>query len=326
MGSVEILGLTKRFNGLLAVDNISLSIEKGEIFRLLGPNGAGKTTTIRMLVTLLTPTSGTARVNGFDIIKEPMQVRETLGMIEQEAALEGRLSAFENMKFQARVYHVDSKETDRNIIELLKLIGLKGREHDLVNTYSGGMKRRLEIIKAILHKPKIIFMDEPTLGLDTQTRVKVWEHIKSICKKEKSTIFLTRHYIDEADYLCDRVAIIDRGKLIALDTPKNLKKLVGGNFILDISVNEKDISRLEGMIKRRFKVKTKRVKKNSIHVISENSELLPKVITQASAHGIEIKHLSLKEPSLEDVFIHLTGKEIREVSNGTGEGLLRGRS
>lgn len=312
MHSVEIRGLTKRFNGFTAVDDLSFSVGKGEIFGLLGPNGAGKTTTIRMLTTLLTPTSGTAKVNGFSVIDEPMKVREGLGLIEQDVALEGRLSAFENLKFYARVYHVDGKETDKRLWELLELVGLKERAHDLVNTYSGGMKRRLEIIKAILHDPRIVFMDEPTEGLDTQTRVKIWGYIKELCRKEKTTVFLTTHYIDEADFLCDRVAIIDHGKLIALDTPRNLKRLVGGDFILDISVEDKDMAKLERLVKDEPGIGHSLLRKNTMRVVSRHSTLLPKIITKAGVHGIEITHISMKEPSLEDVFIHLTGREIRE--------------
>jgi ABC-2 type transport system ATP-binding protein len=311
MHSVEIRGLTKLFDGFTAVDGLSFSVEKGEIFGLLGPNGAGKTTTIRMLTTLLTPTSGTARINGFDITSNPMQVRESLGLIEQEVALEGRLSAFENLKFYARVYHVDSKKTDKRVWELLELVGLKERAHDLVNTYSGGMKRRLEIIKSILHDPRIVFMDEPTEGLDTQTRVKIWSYIKELCRKEKTTVFLTTHYIDEADFLCDRIAVIDHGKLVAIDTPRNLKRLIGGDFILDISVGEKGMAKLEKLVKNEPDIKHSLLRKNTMRIVSKHSMLLPKIITKAGVHGIEITHISMKEPSLEDVFIHLTGRDIR---------------
>jgi len=325
MHSVEIRGLTKRFGGLVAVDDLSFSVGKGEIFGLLGPNGAGKTTAIRMLTTLLAPSSGTARINGFGITSEPMRVRESIGLIEQEVALEGRLSAFENLKFHARIYHVDGKKTDERIWELLELVGLKERAHDLVNTYSGGMKRRLEIIKAILHDPRIVFMDEPTEGLDTQTRVKIWGYIKELCRKEGTTVFLTTHYIDEADFLCGRVAIIDHGKLIALDTPRNLKRLVGGDFILDLSVEEKDMARLEGLVKNEPDIRHSLLKKNTMRIVSRHSRLLPKIITKAGVHGIEMAHISMKEPSLEDVFIHLTGREIRAEKAESHELLGGGR-
>ena len=323
MHSVKLKKLTKRFGKLVAVDNISFSIETGEIFGLLGPNGAGKTTTLRMLTTLLTPDSGTAKVNYFDILEEPMKVRENIGVIEQDVSLEGRLSAFENLKFHARIYHKDSKEMDNRIYELIELIGLGGREHDLVNTYSGGMKRRLEIIKSILHEPKLVFMDEPTVGLDTQTRMKIWEYIKEMCKNDGITVFLTTHYIDEADFLCDRVAIIDQGKLIALDTPGNLKKLIGGDFVIDILVDEKDMSKLEGLIKKLGIASKKRG--NSLRIVSKSRELLPKVMATAGTHKIEIKNVSLKEPSLEDVFIHLTGKAIRETRVKKKKEIIRGR-
>ena len=322
---MEIRGLTKRFDGLAAVDGLSFSVKKGEIFGLLGPNGAGKTTTIRMLTTLLIPTAGTAKVNGFGVIDEPMRVRESLGLIEQEVALEGRLSAFENLKFYARVYHVDGKQTDKRIWELLELVGLKDRAHDLVNTYSGGMKRRLEIIKSILHDPRIVFMDEPTEGLDTQTRVKIWGYIKELCRKEKTTVFLTTHYIDEADFLCDRVAIIDHGKLIAIDTPRNLKRLVGGDFILDLSVGEKGMARLERLVRDEPGVKHSLLRKSTMRIVSRDSMLLPRIIAKAGIQGIEMTHISMKEPSLEDVFIQLTGRDIRADKAETHDLLGGGR-
>jgi len=236
---IETNGLTKNFGELVAVDKVSLKIREGEIFGLLGPNGAGKTTLISMLCTILAPSSGTAKVNGHNIIKQPSEVRKSIGIVFQDPSLDDRLTGRENLYIHARLYSVPSAQREKRIDEVLELVELRDRQNDLVRYYSGGMRRRLELARGLLHYPKVLFLDEPTLGLDPQTRKRVWEYIQQLAKREKITIVLTTHYMEEADLLCDRIAIIDYGKIISLGTPNQLKKFIGGDSII-LSVTEKD--------------------------------------------------------------------------------------
>jgi len=223
MLAIETKNLTKEFNGLIAVNNVSFEVKESEIFSLLGPNGAGKTTTIKMLATLLTPTKGEAKVCGFDILKQRDGVRNSIGIVFQEPALDNRLTGYENLDFHARLYGLDSKTRKIRIKEVLNLVELEDKANVIVRNYSGGMQRRLEIARGLMHYPKVLFLDEPTLGLDPQTRHRIWDYILKLNQKEKITIILTTHYMEEADYLCQRVGIIDFGKIVALDTPQNLK-------------------------------------------------------------------------------------------------------
>lgn len=224
MWAIETKNLTKEFNGLKAVDNISFQVKKGEIFGLLGPNGAGKTTTIKMLTTLLSPTQGEAKVWNYNISDQRNEIRSSIGVVFQEPALDNRLTGLENLDFHARLYGLDKETRQKRIEEVLSLVELKNKADDLVMNYSGGMKRRLEIARGLMHFPKVLFLDEPTLGLDPQTRRRIWDYILRLNQKEKITIILTTHYMEEADYLCQRVSIIDFGKIVALDTPQKLKK------------------------------------------------------------------------------------------------------
>lgn len=223
MNIIEISNLTKKYKNLIAVDNISFNVKKGEIFGFLGPNGAGKTTTIKMLCTLLKPSSGTAYLNGCNIQKNPSDVRKSIGIIFQDPSLDERLTAEENLEFHAIIYKMKKELRKERINEVLKMVNLNDRRKDLVRTFSGGMKRRLEIARGLMHRPPILFLDEPTLGLDPQTRNHIWEFTRNIRSKENITIFLTTHYMDEAEN-CDRIAIINYGEIIAIDTPDNLKK------------------------------------------------------------------------------------------------------
>jgi len=225
MLAIETKNLTKEFNGLIAVNNISFEVKEGEIFGLLGPNGAGKTTMIKMLATLLKPTKGEAKVCGFDILKQRDEVRNSIGIVFQEPALDNRLTGYENLDFHARLYGLDSKIRKKRIQEVLTLVELEDKANVIVRNYSGGMQRRLEIARGLMHYPKVLFLDEPTLGLDPQTRHRIWDYILKLNQKEKTTIVLTTHYMEEADYLCQRVGIIDFGKIVALDTPQNLKNI-----------------------------------------------------------------------------------------------------
>lgn len=320
---IEAKHLTKRFGDLTAVDRISFKVNAGEVFGFLGPNGAGKSTAINMFTTILEPTSGTAVVCGHDILKEPYEVRSNIGYIPQDTMLESRLSGFENMKFHARLYHVDSKETENRAHELLRLVGLEERAHDLVSTYSGGMRRRLEIIKAFLHKPQLVFMDEPTVGLDTQTRVKIWDYIKGIKNKGEVSVFLTTHYIDEAEYLCDRVAIIDQGKIVELGTPAELKRKVGGENLIALEVEPARTQEFERLILKKLGLQVKS-SKYGISVYAKKTDAVQDIISLANKSRIRIRSVSMREPTLEDVFLHYTGRKIREQHAEAYDAILGG--
>ena len=229
--ALHIQDLTRRFNDLVAVDNISFDIDKGEIFGLLGPNGAGKTTTLSMLSTMLVPTSGSATINGIDIEQDPDGVRKSIGIVFQDQSLDEELTAWENMDFHGRLYRIPAEIRKQRITELLTLVELNNRRDDIVKTFSGGMRRRLEIARGLLHHPEVLFLDEPTLGLDPQTRNHLWTYIATLAEEKGITIILTTHYMEEADRLCNRVAIIDHGKIIAIDTPEHLKDGLGGDIV-----------------------------------------------------------------------------------------------
>ena len=228
---IETKNLAKKYTDLTAVDRINLKVKEGEIFGLLGPNGAGKTTTLLMLATLLRPTGGTALVNGYDIVKQSHQVRKSIGIVFQEPSSDDLLTGYENLRLHALMYGVDRSIREKRIEEVLKLVDLTERKDDQVKKYSGGMRRRMEIARGLLHHPKVLFLDEPTLGLDPTAREQAWEYIERLVKSEKITVIITTHYMDEADKLCDRIAIIDFGKVVALDSPNNLKRKMGGDII-----------------------------------------------------------------------------------------------
>ncbi len=304
---IETFDLTKEFNGLVAVDSINLKVKEGEIFGFLGPNGAGKTTTINMLCTLLKPTKGTALVNGYDIIEQPSEVRKSIGIVPQESVLESELTARENLRFHAELYKMPKKEIEERINECLKLVGLEKRANDKVANFSGGMRRRLEIVRAFLHRPKILIMDEPTIGLDPQTRRRIWEYITNLNKEEGITIFLTTHYLEEADFLCHRVGIIDFGKLLACDTPSNLKDMLGSQDIIEVEVTEQ-----REFLKVMASTNPKVLEDGRIRISGRGEKIIPKIIKAAEEVKAKILHLSVREPTLEDVFIHYTGRAIRE--------------
>jgi len=311
MPAIEVKNLTKEFNGLKAVNNISLIVKEGEIFGLLGPNGAGKTTTIKMLATLLNPTEGEAKVWGFDILKQRDEVRNSIGIVFQEPALDDRLTGFENLDFHARLYGLEEEVRRKRIGEVLDLVELKDKANVLVINYSGGMKRRLEIARGLMHYPKVLFLDEPTLGLDPQTRHRIWDYISKLNRKEKTTIILTTHYMDEADYLCQRIGIIDFGKIVALDTSKNLKNILGGDVIsIETDVPEKAFA-----VFRKFQWVEKINQHNGVTDLNceQGEKKIPLLIKMDQKQaGFEIKSVNLRKPTLEDVFLHFTGKTIRE--------------
>ena len=310
MAIIEAKGLTRRFDGLVAVDHIDLDVEEGEIFGFLGPNGAGKTTTIKMLTTLLKPSEGEAKVCGYDVVKQPDLVRRSIGVVFQEPALDDQLTGRENLDFHARLYGLNRREREERIEEVLKLVGLADRADELVKNYSGGMRRRLEIARGFVHHPRILFLDEPTLGLDVQTRRAIWSYIMKLNKKEGITIFLTTHYLEEADKLSDRVAIIDRGKILAVDSPRKLKDMIGSDVI---TLRCSEPNRLKNILESISWVRGVKRHGEKLSIYVEIGETkIPKIIKIAEENGIRISSITLREPTLEDVYLNFTGKTIRE--------------
>ncbi len=311
MDAIRVEKLTKQFNGFTAVDNISFNVKKGELFGLLGPNGAGKTTTINMLSTLLKPTYGYAEVAGYDISKDRDGVRKSIGVVFQEPALDSKLTGRENLEFHAMMYGIEKEERKRRINKVLELVELVDKANVLVENYSGGMKRRLEIARGLIHKPKVLFLDEPTLGLDTQTRRHIWDYIKELNKESEVTIILTTHYMEEADYLCDRIAIMDYGKFVALDTPNKLKDVLGGD-VVSIEVDG-GIGLLLKKVKALDWVKSVKQHNDILSMTMEKGERkIPELINLAQKMGVGVNCVNLRKPSLEDVFLHFTGRTIRE--------------
>jgi ABC-2 type transport system ATP-binding protein len=295
--------LTKKYKNLIAVDKLNLEIEKGEIFGLLGPNGAGKTTTISMLCTILKPTSGTAKVNGYDIITQSDKVRSSIGIVFQEPSVDDLLTGRENLEIHSLIYKIPSEIRKKRVEEVLNLVGLEKRADSLVKTYSGGMRRRLELARGLMHHPKILFLDEPTLGLDPQTREHIWDYIKKLSKEEKITIVLTTHYMEEADLLCDRIAIIDSGKIVVMNTSKNLKNKVGEDIVV-IKMSKPDM-----LAVKKLKFVTSFEKKDgSIQItIKDSNKNLQKLLCRIG----KIESVEVRPVTLNDVFIHYTGKQIR---------------
>jgi ABC-2 type transport system ATP-binding protein len=310
---IKVDNLTKKFNGLTAVDNLSFGVFEGELFGLLGPNGAGKTTTINMLSTLLKPTSGSVEVAGYNTSKNPDAVRKNIGMVFQEPTLDTKLTGYENLDFHACMYGLSKEERKKRIKDVLELVELADKADILVENYSGGMKRRLEIARGLIHKPKILFLDEPTIGLDAQTRRHMWDYIKKLNKKDV-TIILTTHYMEEADYLCDRVAIIDAGKIIALDTPEKLKSTVSTDVIaLEISNQSVNMDGFLEFLKRMRWINGIKWKSGMLHLnVKEGDKKIPRIIRIAGKFEVIITAVNIHKPSLEDVFIKITGKTIRE--------------
>jgi ABC-2 type transport system ATP-binding protein len=309
--AITVENLTRRFESLTAVDAVSFTVDRGELFGLLGPNGAGKTTIINMLITLLPPTSGKAWVAGFDVSREKDAVRRHIGIVFQEPALDKDLTGRENLDFHGMMYGLSRAERDQRIAEVLELVELTERADVLVQNYSGGMKRRLEIARGLIHHPSVLFLDEPTLGLDAQTRRRIWEYIRRMNREEGVTIILTTHYMEEADYLSGRVAIIDRGRIVAMGTPSSLKDVLGGDVItLELDGTGNGFLPLLGGIPW---VKGAKEHNGEITVTVEAGERrVPELVSIAQGHGIHVNSVLLRKPSLEDVFIHFTGRSIRE--------------
>ena len=316
MKAVTVVDLTKKFGDFTAVDSVSFDIEQGEIFGLLGPNGAGKTTTISMLATILSPDSGKAVVAGHDIQKDQPGVRESIGIVFQDQSLDEELTGWENMDFHGRLYRIPKKIRLERMEELLDLVGLTGRKDDFVKTYSGGMRRRLEIARGLLHRPKVLFLDEPTLGLDPQTRNYLWDYIERLSNEMNISVILTTHYMDEADRLCDRIGIIDRGRIIAMDTPENLKEMMGGDVI---TVRSPDYHGHIADLKRGWIEKVESYDGCFSIALHGAEEHLPELIRILVERQVTISSVSVHKPTLEDVFLHYTGRRIRDSGNGAKE-------
>jgi ABC-2 type transport system ATP-binding protein len=303
---IDIKDLTKTYEKRTVVDHLNLQIEQGEIFGLLGPNGAGKTTTLLMLTTLKPPTSGTALINGFDINKKPDKVRKSIGIVFQEPSTDEILTGYENLKLHGWLYDMPDDLLKERLADVLNLVKLTDRKNDRVKKYSGGMRRRLELARGLMHHPKVLFLDEPTLGLDPQSREGLWEYIEKLAAEKNMTIILTTHYMDEADRLCDRLAIMDNGKIVIMDTPKQLKANLGGD-IIRLKAAHLDQERLKAL---------PYVKK-----ISPCDGELCLTVENASSHLQEILSLvgkvdsvEVRIPTLDDVFLHYTGKALKEAN------------
>lgn len=306
MPIIKVQDLVKRYNGVEAVSGVSFEVREGETFGFLGPNGAGKTTTINILCTLLNFDSGIATVDGYDCRKEASKVRSAIGLVFQEITLDNDLTAYENLKFHCYMYNMEKRLANERIEEILSVVGLSDRKDDLVRKFSGGMKRRLEIARGLLHRPRVLFLDEPTLGLDPQTRSHVWEFIKKLKKSEGNTVFMTTHYMEEAE-ACDRIAIIDRGKIIACATPAELKASIKGDTIY---LKTTDDDRALNDIEKRFDLSAKRLDTGGLALrVESGDKFIPRLF---EGLGPAIISVNLKKPSLEDVFINLTGREIRD--------------
>ncbi len=312
MSAVEVDHLTKQFGDFTAVDAISFTVAQNEIFGLLGPNGAGKTTLIRMLTTLTPPTSGTAHVAGCDIVREPNRVRESMGVIPQALTSDPELTAEENLSIHAKLYGVPAAEREALVPELMAAVGLEKFRWALVRTFSGGMRRRLEIARGLMHSPKILFLDEPTSGLDPVSRSNVWEMIERLRREKNLTILLTTHYMDEADKLCDRIAIVDHGRLKALDTPSRLKASIPGNDVVEAEFDRApadwtaELARLEG-------VRSVQPRDGSIRLSSaEGPRTIAALVELVRARGVTLRRVSVASTTLDDVFLHFTGRDLRD--------------
>ena len=320
---IETIELTKKFGSFTAVDRLNITVESGEIFGLLGPNGAGKTTSISMLCTLLKPSSGTAKVNGFDIVKEAMQVRKSIGIVFQDPSVDDRMTGRENLLMHANLYGVPTSEQNDRINSVLKLVELEERADDLTRTYSGGMRRRLELARGLIHYPKVLFLDEPTIGLDPQTRDHVWRYIRDLKEAHDITVVLTTHYMDEADRLSDRIAIMDYGKIIALDTSSKLKETLEGDVI---TVKADNLEALLSIITEKMGLqKAQRVDDTLEITVQNGKSLLPRIVDMATQNKIYVESIRLREPNLEDVFLHYTGRTIRPDATKELHGLSEAR-
>lgn len=315
--AIVVRDLVKKFGSLVAVDEISFSVRKGEIFGFLGPNGAGKTTTINILVTLMKPTSGEAYVAGFSVTEEPVRVRERIGIVFQDTSVDRNLTGWENLYIHGLIYGLSGAELKKRIEEALEFAELTKFKDVEVKNYSGGMIRRLEIARGLMHKPEILFLDEPTIGLDPQTRARIWEYVEKLRDEGDVTVFLTTHYIEEAERLCDRVAIIDHGKIIAIGSPDELKSKVGRDVLyVRFDDTSKALPLIEELLEEGVVTGYREVNGLFALSVTNASRAIPKVFESASRLGVRIGEVKYTQPALSDVFLHLTGREIRDEEAG----------
>ena len=314
MNAIKVDSLSKRFQKFKALDNISFQIEEGEIFGFLGPNGAGKSTTMMILTTLLKPTSGNASVQGFDVVTQAKKVRENIGFVQQEIGVDEYLTGRENLIFQSRISQMPKEQVQSRIDEVISLVELEEKQNEAAITYSGGMRKRLDIACGLIHRPKVLFLDEPTVGLDIQTRRKIWEYIRKIHKEFEMTLFVSTHYMEEADKLCDCVGIIDYGKIQVIDTPEIMKNAMGSDMISFSLID--GIAKQDELINRIQQIEfVNQVTRKQGEVTiksSQCSEVIPKIFQTTSQMNIEIDSLSLNKPTLDDVFISYTGHNLRD--------------
>ncbi|PAV14110.1 daunorubicin ABC transporter ATP-binding protein [Methanosarcina spelaei] len=316
---MEVNNLEHSYGSIKAVDNISFTVKQGEIFSFLGPNGAGKSTVINILTTLRKLQKGEARVNGYDVAKEPNSVRRSIGIVFQMLCLDHEMTVSENLEYHGRIYSMKKKERSKRIEELLKLTDLESKKDTLGKDLSGGMKRRLELARGLMTKPAVLFLDEPTIGFDIQTRMRMWEYLREI-KREGTTIFLTTHYMEEADQLSDRISIIDHGKIIVTGTSNELKNKLGKDLIyLETSDNKAAAEILRSLVS--VKNVTEDTKSLRIMIGEDVTHVLPQIMDKIRREGIEIIIVNIKKPSMDDVFVHYTGHGLREGNeNGNGNG------
>jgi ABC-2 type transport system ATP-binding protein len=316
--AVQVEKLVKTFKTVDAVKGIDLTVRAGETFGFLGPNGAGKSTTIKILCTLADATSGSASVAGFDVATERDSVRRAIGLVFQEPTLDGYLSAEQNLKFHGELYGVDKATAAPRRREVLEMVGLWERKDDLVQTFSGGMRRRLEIARGLLHSPKVLFLDEPTIGLDPQTRASIWQYIGELHKREEITVFVTTHYMDEAEN-CDRIAIIDQGRIVALDTPEALKAGVGKDRV---SIATDDDAAAIAALKEHFGLEAKMVEGLVTFSVAEGAAFVPQLFEKL---GVAIKSVVVARPTLDDVFLNFTGSSLRDAEQKGGFNAMAAR-
>ncbi|MDH4231196.1 MAG: ATP-binding cassette domain-containing protein [Nitrospirota bacterium] len=312
MQIIRVENLTRQFGNIVAVNDVSFEVEEGTIFGFLGPNGAGKTTTINILCTLLAPTSGNAFINGHDCYRESAEVRKSIGIVFQDSSLDKDLTARENLMFHAYLYNVEKSARKQRVEDALKFVDLQERGDDLIKKYSGGMKRRLEVARGLIHRPKVLFLDEPTLGLDPQSRSNLWEFITKLPKQHNVTVFMTTHYMEEAE-VCDKIAIIDRGKIIKMGTPAELKKVIGGDVIyLKTADNKKAMEDIKNLLNVEVSERD-----GEIYISSLRGDVcIPKIIREI---GESVLSVRMQRPTLNDVFLKLTGKAIRDETAAAGD-------
>ena len=318
MNAIEINSLSKRFKDSIAVDNISLNVEEGEIFGFLGPNGAGKSTTMMILTTLLKPTSGHASVYGYDVVSNSHQVRKNIGFVQQEIGIDEYLTARENLQFQCKISQIPKDQIQARIDEVIDLVELTEKQNEPSSTFSGGMRKRLDLACGLIHRPKVLFLDEPTVGLDIQTRRKIWQYIRKIHKEFGMTLFVSTHYMEEADNLCDRVGIIDYGKIQIIDTPESMKNNLETDMITFSIVSDK-IKKEQFLEKLKTLELIKDVKINDTNMIvqsSNSTQVVPQIFEVASGIGLNIDSFVLNKPTLDDVFISYTGHNLRDDTTG----------